>query len=134
MTLVDTNVLLDIFSRDADWFSWSLENLETRSTEGALVINEVIYAELSARVETESILDELIAEVGVRLDRMPKSALFQAGKAFERYRRSGGTRTGVLPDFFIGAHAQVARLPILTRDIARYRTYFPNVGLIAPEA
>ena len=132
MTLVDTNVLLDILTNDPHWLDWSVLNLRIRAAEGQLLINEVIYAEMAGHVATESELDASVQELKVRLDRTPKTALFLAGEAFRRYRHSGGTRSGVLPDFFIGAHAQIARLPILTRDTRRYRTYFPDVQLIAP--
>ena len=133
MTLVDTNVLVDILSDDPNWRIWSVDRLEERSGQGPLLINDVIYAELSSRYSTEELLDGKILELNVALQRMPKRALFIAGHAFEQYRRAGGTRSGVLPDFFIGAHAQVAQLPLLTRDVRRYRTYFPDVELIAPE-
>jgi hypothetical protein len=132
VTLVDTNVLLDILSADALWASWSLGQLLRRSTEGPLLINEVIYAELSIRIDTEPELDAIIADLNLDLERTPKRALFLAGKAFKRYRASGGTRTGVLPDFFIGAHAEVEVLTILTRDARRYAQYFPKVNVIAP--
>ena len=133
MTLVDTNVLIDILSADPAWSSWSLGQLLRRSAEGALLINEVIYAELSTRIETETDLDAIIADLSLELERTPKRALFLAGKAFKQYRTAGGIRTGVLPDFFIGAHAEVAGLTILTRDARRYTLYFPAVNLIAPE-
>jgi predicted nucleic acid-binding protein len=132
VTLIDTNVLVDVLSDDPNWRSWSEDRLEERSDEGPLLINEVVYAELSLSFASEEELDAAIREFNVVLERSPKSALFLAGHVFERYRRAGGTRTGVLPDLFIGAHAQVARLPILTRDIRRYRTYFPAVELISP--
>ncbi len=133
MTLVDTNVLLDILSADPAWSAWSLGQLLRRSTEGALLINEVIYAEMSTRIETETQLDAIIADLRVELERTPKRALFLAGKAFKRYRASGGIRTGVLPDFFIGAHAEVAGFRILTRDARRYALYFPKVKVVSPE-
>jgi predicted nucleic acid-binding protein len=132
VTLVDTNVLIDVLSDDPNWRSWSKDRLEERSDEGPLLINEVVYAELSSRFAAEEQLDDAIWELNVVLERSPKSALFLAGQAFERYRRAGGTRTGVLPDLFIGAHAQTERLPILTRDVGRYRAYFPDVELIMP--
>jgi predicted nucleic acid-binding protein len=132
VTLVDTNVLIDVLSDDPNWRSWSQERLGERSDEGPLLINEVVYAELSLRFAAEEQVDDAILELNVVLERTPKSALFLAGRAFERYRRAGGARTGVLPDLFIGAHAQTERLPILTRDVRRYRTYFPTVKLIAP--
>ena len=132
MTLVDTNVLLDVLTNDPRWLSWSVSNLHIRANSGPLLINEVIYAEMAGHVSTESELDAAVEELQVRLERTPKSALFLAGKIFRRYRRAGGVRTGVLADFFIGAHAQVIRSPILTRDVRRYRTYFPEVELITP--
>jgi predicted nucleic acid-binding protein len=134
VTLVDTNVLIDILSDDPIWRSWSQQRLEECSAGGPLLINDIVYAELSARFSAEDLLDAEIADLDVVLQRVPKSALFLAGRAFERYRRAGGTRTGVSPDFFIGAHAQVAQWPLLTRDIGRYRSYFPAVELIAPPA
>jgi predicted nucleic acid-binding protein len=129
VTLVDTNVLIDILSDDPNWRPWSRDRLKERSALGPLLINEVVYAELSLRFAAEELLDDAILDLNVVLERSPKSALFLAGKAFEQYRRAGGARTGVLPDLFIGAHVQ---LPILTRDVRRYRTYFPTVKLIAP--
>ncbi len=132
MTLVDTNILIDIVSDNPNWSLWSRERLNERSASGPLLINEVVYAELSLGFATEEELDKAILELSVSLERSPKSALFLAGRAFEQYRRTGGARTCVLPDLFIGAHAQVARLPILTRDVRRYRTYFPAVKLISP--
>jgi predicted nucleic acid-binding protein len=132
VTLVDTNILIDILSDDPNWRFWSWDRLKERSASGPLLINEVVYAELSLGFATEEELDNAILELNVFLEWSPKSALFLAGQAFEGYRRAGGARTGVLPDLFIGAHAQVARLPILTRDIRRYRTYFPAVELISP--
>jgi predicted nucleic acid-binding protein len=132
VTLVDTNVLIDILSDNPTWRRWSRERLEARSASGRLLINEVVYAELSLGFGTEEDLDKAILELNVFLVWSPKSALFLAGQAFNRYRRAGGARIGVLPDMFIGAHAQVTRLPILTRDVRRYRTYFPEVQLITP--
>jgi len=133
VTLVDTNILLDVLSDDPNWRAWSVNQLEQRSSQGPLLINEVVYAELSSRFSTEDLLDRKVSELNVALQRMPKRALFLAGHAYERYRRNGGTRSGVLPDFFIGAHAQVAQWPLLTRDVRRYRTYFPDVELITPD-
>ncbi len=132
MTLVDTNVLIDILSDDPNWRVWSATRLEQRATYGPLIINDVIYAELSSRFSTEELLDRKVSELNVELQRMSRHALFLAGHTYERYRRAGGTRKGVLPDFFIGAHAEATGLPLLTRDVRRYRTYFPSVELIAP--
>ncbi len=133
MTLVDTNILLDLVTDDPTWADWSIRQLDAAAVNGSLVINPVIYAELSVRFERIEDLDEVLAEAGVTIEEIPRAALFLAGKVFRRYRAAGGSRTGVLPDFFIGAHAAVSKLPLLTRDIRRYRTYFPTVNLIAPQ-
>jgi len=132
LTLVDTNVLLDLVTNDETWADWSVAQLEEASFRGPLVINDVVYAELSVRYERIEDLEAFIEAAGLVLRPLPRSALFLAGKVFIRYRRSGGTRTGVLPDFFIGAQAAVAELPLLTRDVGRYQTYFPTVELIVP--
>lgn len=132
MTLVDTNILVDILANNPAWMIWSAERLEERSRLGALVINDVIYAEVSIGFETEAALNEKLGVFGLTRERIPTSALFLAGKAHRHYRASGGIRTGVLPDFLIGAHAQVAGIPILTRDVRRYLTYFSDVRLITP--
>jgi predicted nucleic acid-binding protein len=134
VTLIDSNVLMDVLSRDPRWLSWSVDMLDLRAAIGPLVINDIVYAELSARFADETELEYAVAGLNLRFERTPKPALFVAGQAFRQYRRTGGTRTGVLSDLFIGAHAQVARLPLLTRDTRRYRTYFPEVELIAPDA
>lgn len=133
MTLVDTNVLLDLVTDDETWAEWSVEQLEAASVNGPLLINDVVYAELSVRYDRIEALDEFIAQSGLEIVPMPRAALFLAAKAFARYRRSGGKRTGVLPDFFIGAQAAVGGMPLLTRDSGRYRTYFPTVVLISPD-
>ena len=132
MILVDTNVLLDIFEDDADWADWSQDRLDSASATDALAINPVIYSELSigfARIEE---LEAVIKEASLAIEDIPREALFLAGKAFLRYRRGRGTKRSVLPDFYIGAHAAVMQWPLLTRDEARYRSYFPTVSLIAP--
>lgn len=133
MILVDTNVLLDLATSDPVWKGWSLAQLKRAALEGPIVINPVIYAELAARYSTIRALEDFIAVLDADFLEIPKSALFQAGKAFQRYRKQGGTKTGVLSDFFIGAHVAVAAMPLLTRDRARYATYFPTVHLIAPD-
>ena len=132
MTLVDSNVLVDILTGDAKWLRWSVEALNRRAEAGPLYFNEVVYAELAVKSTSEAELDEALETTRCQLQRIPKGALFLAGKAFGRYRESGGARDSVLPDFFVGAHAQIARLPLLTRDVRRYRTYFPKIELIAP--
>ncbi len=133
MILVDTNVILDVVQDDPVWAEWSQGQLDAWAVREELGINAVIYAELSiayARIEE---LEDTVHTAGLRFLEIPREALFLAGKAFLAYRKQGGTRTGVLPDFFIGAHAAVMTLPLLTREAARYRTYFPGVALITPE-
>lgn len=134
MTLVDTNVLLDLVTNDPHWVDWSISQLEARSLKGPLFINDVVYAELAVRYPRIEDLETFVEEAGLNLLPMPREALFLAGKVFTQYRRAGGSRTGVLPDFFVGAHAAVAQMPILTRDVGRFRTYFPSLTLIAPNA
>ncbi len=133
MTLVDTNVLLDVIATDQRWFEWSLRQLARCTALGPVLINDIVYAEMSARMETQAGVEEALAGLHVQFERIPIDALFLAGKAYTRYRAAGGIRTGVLPDFFIGAHAQVIGRPILTRDVRRYRSYFPDVKLITPD-
>ena len=133
MTLVNSNVLIDIFADDPKWFDWSLARLEDATLKGPLLINDVVYAETSIRFQRIELLSAALERVGVAVATIPRAALFLAGKTFMQYRRAGGVRTGVLPDFFIGAHAAVEGLPLLTRDAPRYRTYFPTLTLIAPD-
>ena len=133
MTLLDSNVLLDVFTKTPIWWEWSLMQLEEAALHGPLLINDVIFAETSVRFDSLDTFDAALAPMGVTIVPMPRKALFLAGKAFARYRAAGGTRAGVLPDFFIGAHAEIEGLPLLTRDADRYRHYFPTVTLIAPE-
>ncbi len=133
MTLVDTNVLLDVLSNDPRWSEWSLHHLARRAALGPVIVNEIVYAEMSARMESQSQVERALADLDASFDRVPTRALFLAGKSYSRYRASGGVRSGVLPDFFIGAHAQVLGCSLLTRDVRRYRTYFPDVELIAPD-
>ncbi len=132
-TIVDSNVLIDVLSGDPKWGDWSSGALRAAGAIGALVINEVIYAEVSSRYSRVEVLErELPADDFLR-EHTPWSAAFLAGKAFVDYKRRGGSKRSPLPDFFIGAHAAVAGLRLLTRDPGRYRTYFPRVELIAPE-
>ncbi|AJD45788.1 type II toxin-antitoxin system VapC family toxin [Rhizobium sp. SEMIA 4085] len=134
MTLVDTNVLLDVVTDDPAWADWSIAQLEAASLDGPLLINDTVYAELAVRYDRIEELEAFLDEAGLEMTAMPRAALFLAGKIFTQYRRAGGSKTGVLPDFFIGAHAAVSQLPLLTRDLGRYRTYFPSVTLITPHA
>lgn len=133
MLLVDTNVLVDMLENDPDWADWSIAQLRAQSQVRRLVINPVIYAELSLTFSSAEALDETLAALQVAVAEIPRPALFLAGKAFVKYRRQGGTKSNVLSDFFIGAHAAVARWPVLTRDVRRYAGYFPTVELIAPQ-
>ena len=133
MTLVDSNVLLDVVTDGEVWADWSQAQLERAALRGPLVINDVVYAEISTRFTSAEAVDSMLLDLSVDVAPMPRSALFLAGKAYLQYRASGGTRTGVLADFLIGAHAAVEALPLLTRDARRYRHYFPTVALIAPE-
>jgi predicted nucleic acid-binding protein len=132
VTLVDSNVLLDIFVRTPGWWEWSLAQLEDAALHGPLLINDVIFAETSIRFPAIEDFEAALADAGITVAPMPRMALFLAGKASVQYRNAGGIRSSVLPDFFIGAHATVERLPLLTRDTRRYRTYFPTVELITP--
>jgi predicted nucleic acid-binding protein len=134
LILVDTNVLLDVVTDDPVWADWSIASLDAASLQGPLLINDVIYAELSVRYPRIEDLQSFVDSAKLRKEPMPREALFLAGKAFDRYRRSGGSRTGVLPDFFVGAQAAVLAIPLLTRDIGRYRTYFPSLMLMTPAA
>lgn len=132
MLLVDTNVLVDVLEDDPQWADWSIQQLRFQSKLHKLVINPIIYSELSLTFSTVEALDSTIDGLGVTLLELPKPALFLAGKAFVRYRQQGGTKSNVLADFFIGAHAAVSGFPVLTRDTKRYESYFPSVKLIAP--
>ncbi len=133
VTLVDTNVLLDVATNDPRWANWSIRQLEMAASRGRLLINDIAYAELSVRFERIEDVDRFLAVGGFEIEGTPRPALFLAGKAFRLYRERGGARTGVLPDFLIGAHAAVAGLSLLTRDEGRYRTYYPTVELITPD-
>ena len=134
MILVDTNVLLDVVLDHAAWADWSQQQLEMASLRGPLVVNAVIYAELSMAFVRIEQLEEVLAEGGFELHDIPREALFLAGKVFLEYRRRNRltVKGNVLPDFFIGAHAAVRELAILTRDVRRYRNYFPTVELLHP--
>jgi predicted nucleic acid-binding protein len=134
MTLVDSNILLDVFSESAPWVVWSKQQLERAARRGPVFINDLIYAEISVQFTSSDSLDAVLKEILIDVAPTPRPALFLAGKAFARYRGAGGPRTGVLPDFFIGVHALVEGLSLLTRDARRYRHYFPTVELIAPVA
>ncbi|NBY18025.1 MAG: type II toxin-antitoxin system VapC family toxin [Betaproteobacteria bacterium] len=132
MMLVDTNVLVDLVEDDPDWADWSIGQLRAQSKLHLLMINWVIYAELSVAFSNIEALDRVLDGMQLKIVEIPKPALFLAGKAFLRYRRRGGVKNNVLGDFFIGAHAAVSGLPVLTRDPRRYKSYFPGVRLVTP--
>jgi len=131
--LVDSNVILDLFLNDPVWGNWSEETLENYSHVGTLFINPIIYAEISIGFDRIESLEQALTAADFRLLPIPKEALFLAGKAFFQYKRKKGAKTSPLPDFFIGAQAAVLKMDLITRDTARYRTYFPTVNLIAPD-
>jgi predicted nucleic acid-binding protein len=131
-TLVDTNVLLDVITDDPQWSEWSSDALVSAIDDGPIYINTVIYAEVSVRFSRIEELEHVLPSKDFRRASIPWDAAFLAGKAFTTYRRRGGTKASTLPDFFIGAHAAVSDLGLLTRDAARYRTYFPTIRLRTP--
>jgi predicted nucleic acid-binding protein len=133
MTLVDSNILIDVMTDNPAWSEWSIAHLRRAASNGPLLINDVIYAETSIGYPSIEKAESALERVRVRRVTIPPAALFLAGKAFVQYRGAGGPRTGVLPDFFIGAHASAERIPLLTRDVRRYRHYFPDLQLIAPQ-
>ncbi len=130
--LIDSNVLLDLMTEDPRWFSWSAKALASAAGTLRLVINPIIYAEVSIRYSQIEDLNAALPKAMIDREPIPYDAAFLAGKAFRVYRRRGGTKRSTLPDFFIGAHASVAGYSLLTRDATRYRTYFPKLPLIAP--
>jgi len=132
MTLVDTNVVLDVLADDPLWLEWSADQLVQCRERGPLLINEIIFAELSVWLDPEADLLRVLASLGIQMERTPIPALRVAASAFKRYRAAGGPRTSLLPDFFIGAHAEVLECAVLTRDPRRFRAYFPSVPLVTP--
>jgi predicted nucleic acid-binding protein len=132
VTLVDTNILLDLTGQDGGWADWSQRMLEAAALRGPLLINDVIFAELSIGFDRIEDCLAFVEALGLESRPIPPGALFLAGKVFRDHRRRGGPRSGVLPDFFIGAHAAHDDLPLLTRDPRRYATSFPSLRLIAP--
>jgi predicted nucleic acid-binding protein len=132
MLLVDTNVLVDVLQNDPQWAEWSIGQLRAQAQLHELAINPVVYAELSLSFSTFEALDRVVATMELAMHEVPRPALFLAGKAYLQYRRRGGGKAQVLPDFFIGAHAAVEGWPLLTRDASRFRTYFPGLKVVAP--
>jgi hypothetical protein len=132
VTVVDSSVILDIVTEDPAWSQWSADALALALDDGVLVINPIVYAEVSAGFDRIEDLDDAVPAEHFRRESLPYEAGFLAGKAFLAYRRRGGQKSSPLPDFYIGAHAAVRGYRLLTRDAARYRTYFPTLTLIAP--
>jgi predicted nucleic acid-binding protein len=130
--LVDSNVLLDVMTEDPEWFAWSSAALERAAEHEVLIINPLVYAEVSVRFERIEELDEALPSTLFRRDELPWEAGFLAGKCYRLYRRRGGARRSPLPDFYVGAHAAIRGHALLTRDGTRYRRYFPKLELIAP--
>jgi predicted nucleic acid-binding protein len=132
--LVDTNVLIDMLTDDDRWAEWSTDAYCRCADFSTLVIDTTVYSELAVRYREVEALEQMIHAAGLMREHTPWAAAFLAGRAFEQYRRRGGTRRSPLPDFYIGAHAAVTGMSLLTRDPGRYRAYFPTVELIAPDA
>jgi predicted nucleic acid-binding protein len=130
--LVDSNVILDIVTQDADWLEWSADALERCAESTRLVLNPIVYAEVSIGFTRIEDVEEALPREYFTREALPWEAAFLAGQAFVRYRRRGGTRVHPLPDFYIGAHAAIEGYTLLTRDARRYRTYFPKLRVIAP--
>lgn len=132
IALVDSNVILDVLTDDPRWFDWSADALARTAEQDVLVINPIVYAEVSVRFARIEELEEALPASAFRRDPLPWEAAFLAGKCFLVYRRQGGSRRSPLPDFYVGAHAAVRGMGLLTRDASRYRSYFPTLSLIAP--
>ena len=128
--LVDTNVISDVIHGDPLWAEWSKARMV--EFDDCLIINPLVYAELCCHAESEDEVENIMVVLGLQYQELPRASLYLASKAFQIYRKRGGAKTSPLPDFFIGAHAAALGIPILTRDVARYRTYFPTVTLISP--
>ena len=133
MILVDSCVIIDVLENDPRWADWSLQQLERAAVKHPLVINAVIYAEISIGFERIEQVDAMLKRIQISVGAMPREAVFLAGQAFRRYKARGGTRASALPDFFIGAYAAVLGIPLLTRDARRYADYFPNLELLVPD-
>ena len=131
--LVDSNIILDVFLDDPNWAEWSVSKLEKFSTITKLFINPIVYSEVSTGFKKIEELESVLNRAGFQMLDIPKEALFLAGKAFLKYRKNRGTKISPLPDFYIGAQAAIFEMDLLTRDVTRYRTYFPTVRLISPE-
>ena len=133
-TLVDTNVLVDVLHNDPEWDAWSEARLADARRDGGLIINPLIYAEICAGYPTQRQTDQVLSTLVYRRENLPWEAAFNASRAFVAYRRAGGSKRSPLPDFYIGAHAEVRGYVLLTRDPARYRGYFPSLRIVAPDS
>jgi len=131
-TLVDSCVLIDVLANDADWAEWSLEQLDLLGQQAPLVINPIILAEISPRFERAADLDAVLAQLPIKREALPWDAAFLAGQAFKIYRTAKGAKRSPMPDFYIGAHALVENMRLLTRDALRFRTYFPKLNIVSP--
>jgi hypothetical protein len=134
MTLVDSNVILDLIGPETVWFAWSRAAFVERAARGPMLVNDVIYAECAVSFATAEQATEALALLGLARAPLADAGLHRAAHAFRDYRRAGGPKGNVLSDFFVGAHAEISGLPLLTRDTRRYATYFPSVRLITPSA
>ncbi len=130
--LVDSCILLDLFTNDENWVDWSENTLDIYSQTNTLYINSIIYTEISIGFGKIEEVESAIHKLGVNVQEMPREALFLTGKVFLEYRKNKGTKTSPLPDFYIGAHASVSEFNLITRDSGKYKTYFPKIKLIAP--
>ncbi|MFM2318933.1 MAG: hypothetical protein RLZZ215_1554 [Pseudomonadota bacterium] len=131
---VDSCVLLDLFTDDPNWADWSENILEKYSKTNTLYINSIVYTEVSIGFDKIEEVEEAISELGIKVLEIPREALFLTGKVFLQYRKNKGTKKLPLPDFFIGAHATVSQLELITRDSAKYNTYYPQLKLIDPKS
>ena len=132
-TLIDANVLIDVFAADPQWKDWSKDHIAAAQEAGQVIINPIIYAEVSAMFPTQRKLDEALGQGRYKRENMPWDAAFNAGRAFVAYRRAGGTKRSPLPDFYIGAHADLQGYFLLTRDDTHYRRYFPTYKIVSPD-
>lgn len=132
MIMVDSNILLDIFTLDKNWYDWSSDNLTRLAELHELAINEIIYTEISIGFTKIEALEEVLSSNICKIIPISKEALFLAGKVFLQYKTNKGAKNSTLPDFFIGAHASILNISLLTRDVSRYKTYFPKLNLISP--
>ncbi len=131
--LIDSCILLDLFTDDPKWGDWSESILDEYSQTNTLYINSIVYTEISIGFRQIEELEKAIAQLGIKVLEIPREALFLTGKAFLKYRRNKGTKNSPLPDFFIGAHASVSRFSLITRDVAKYKVYFPQIKLVCPD-